>query len=242
MSNVVAYLRVSTEKQAEDGLGLEVQEASIRRWADTHGHTILAFYRDEGISGSKEAADRPGLASALAAVEAGAEALVVAKLDRLARHLTVQEAVLAQAWRCGGRVYSVDLGEVLRDDPDDPMRTAMRQMVGVFAQLERAMIAARMRAGRRHKAGKGGYAGYGSPRFGQRAEGRELTADAGEQAVIARIVELRRDGGSLRTIVAALNGEGLRPKRGERWHCETVRRVIARLDIDRGASSVSEAA
>jgi DNA invertase Pin-like site-specific DNA recombinase len=155
MALLVAYLRVSTVAQAEDGLGLDVQQQAIERWAAAGGHTLVATFRDEGISGTKDAADRPGLASALAAVEDGAEGLVVYKLDRLARALTVQEAVLAQVWKSGGRAWAVDVGEVLRDDPDDPMRTAMRQMVGVFAQLERAMIAARMRAGRRLKAQRG---------------------------------------------------------------------------------------
>lgn len=226
----VGYIRVSTDRQADDGAGLDVQHAALEQWAAAAGHTLIAVHRDEGISGAKDAADRPGLASALAAVEAGAQALVVPKLDRLARHLTVQEAVLAQVWRHGGRIFSVDLGEVLQDDPDDPMRTAMRQMVGVFAQLERAMIAARMRAGRRHKAEHGGYAGYGSPRLGQRALDGELVVDDQEQAVIGRIVELRREHKSLREIVAALEVEGLRPKRGGRWHPEVVRRTLARLD------------
>ena len=59
-----------------------------------------------------------------------ASGLVVYKLDELARSLTVQEGTLAKVWGLGGSVFSVDLGEVARDDPDDPMRTAMRQMVG----------------------------------------------------------------------------------------------------------------
>src|SRR5207244_11738718 len=88
--------------------------------------------------------------------------------DRLARTLSVQEAALASVWAQGGRVFLPE-GEVLRDDPDDPMRTAMRQMMGVFSQLERGMITARLRAGRAAKAASGGYA-YGSPPFGWRAD------------------------------------------------------------------------
>src|SRR5205807_6454348 len=120
---------VSTVGQAEDGLGLDVQAEAIERFAGAGGHTVVATWSDDGLSGAKEAAEREGLTSALAAVEDGADGLVLYKLDRLARALTVQEAVLAQVWRGGGRVFTVDLGEVLPDDPDDPMRTAMRQMV-----------------------------------------------------------------------------------------------------------------
>ena len=151
---------------------------------------------------------------------------MVYKLDRLARSLTVQEGTLAKVWGLGGSVFSVDLGEVPEDDPDDPMRTAMRQMVGVFAQLERGMIAARIRAGRKLKAEDGGYA-QGAPPFGYRAEGGELVPDEGEAATLARIAELRAGGASLKLIAHTLNAEGLRPKRSDRWHSETVRRVVA---------------
>jgi len=66
---VVAYLRVSTEVQAEKGLGLEVQEGSVRAWARAHGHKLAGVERDEGISGSFEPAQRPGLAKALGAAD-----------------------------------------------------------------------------------------------------------------------------------------------------------------------------
>jgi DNA invertase Pin-like site-specific DNA recombinase len=230
MSNVVAYLRVSTDRQAEEGFGLEVQEGQVRRWCDTHGHRLIAVYRDEGISGVKDTADRPGLAKALTALEGSAEIFIVARLDRLARALTDQAAVLPLACPPHGRVVAVDAGEIAPDDPDDPMRTAMRQMMGVFAQLDRAMVVARMRAGRRQKEAKGGYAGRGSPRLGQRSEAGELVADETEQATIARLVELADAGWSLRQIGAQLEGEGLTPKRGGQWHPTVIRRVLARVE------------
>jgi DNA invertase Pin-like site-specific DNA recombinase len=230
MANAVAYLRVSTDRQAEEGFGLDIQEDQVRRWCQAHDHRLVAIYRDEGISGVKDLDDRPGLAKALTALEGSAEVLVVARLDRLARALTVQEAVLAQAWRRHGRVVSVDSGEVAPDDPDDPMRTAMRQMMGVFAQLDRAMVVARMRAGRRQKEAKGGYAGRGSPRLGQRSDAGELVADSAEQATIARMAELGGQGLSLRQIGGRLEAEGLLPKRGGRWHPTVIRRVLARVE------------
>ena len=115
----VAYLRVSTVGQVEDGHGLEIQEERGRQWAKSHGHSILGFYADEGISGKIDT--RAGLEEALSAVRFNsAEGIVVASLDRLARSLTVQEAALQQVWSAGGRVFSIDTGEVMADDPDDP--------------------------------------------------------------------------------------------------------------------------
>ena len=164
----VAYVRVSTDRQSEEGFGT-IQHEAVRRWAKLAGHRLVAVHADEGLSGALPATARPGLAAALDMIRTGAaDALVLPKLDRLARTLSVQEAALASIWAQGGRVFLPD-GEVLRDDPDDPMRTAMRQMMGVFSQLERGMITARLRAGRAAKASAGGYA-YGSPPYGWRAD------------------------------------------------------------------------
>ena len=135
--NLVAYGRASSEGQLHD-FGLDVQEAAIRAWALSSAHHIQLFCIDEGVSGTLDASKRPGLACALEALREGtAEGLVVARLDRLARSLAVQEAALAAIWRLGARAFTADAGEVHEDDPDDPVRTALRQMRGAFAQLDR---------------------------------------------------------------------------------------------------------
>lgn len=226
---LAAYVRVSTEGQVDDGQGLDLQRQAISRWAKANGHRIVQWHSDEGVSGTIDAVDREGLAGVLEALEQGeAAGLVVARLDRLARKLHVQEAALAHVWNSGGSAFAVDSGEVLRDDPDDPMRTAMRQMIGVFAELERSMIAKRMRDGRKMKAEKGGYA-YGSPAYGYRAERRCLVPDQGEQITLERIRSLYKEGSSLREISTTLTQEGHSPKRSERWHPESLRRIISRF-------------
>lgn len=227
---LVGYVRVSTENQVEEGLGLEVQRRALKEWAKRDRHRLVAIVADEGISGSKDMAERPGLAEALSLIEAKrAAGLVVYRLDRLARSLNVQEAALAHVWRNGGSVFALDAGEILQDDPEDPMRTAMRQMMGVFAQLERGMIAARLRAGRRLKAEKGGYA-YGAPGFGFRSEDRELTPDETEQEALKLIRRLHGKGASVREIAHALEGAGFKPKRSETWNPGTLSRIIRRLE------------
>jgi DNA invertase Pin-like site-specific DNA recombinase len=223
---VVAYVRVSTDAQAIDGLGLDVQRKGIRAWALANGHRVALWASDEGVSGSTGVDTRDGLLDALNAIEDGTAAgLVVYKLDRLARSLTVQEGTLARVWSMGGSVFSVDLGEVPQDDPDDPMRTAMRQMVGVFSQLERGMIAARLRAGRRLKAERGGYAGGGVP-LGYHSVDGELVVHEAESETRTRIFELRGQGLSLRAIARVLADEGRATKKGCRWHPETIRLVL----------------
>ncbi len=225
---VAAYVRVSTEAQAREGLGLSVQRKAITAWAKANGHRIVLWAADEGVSGANGVEAREGLYAALVAVQEGqAAGLVSYNLDRVARALHVQEGILGQVWAAGGAVFTVEDGELREDDPDDPYRTAMRQMRGVFSQLERATIRKRMRDGRRLKAEQGGYAG-GAPSLGFRAEGRALVPDDEEQAVLGRIVALRGQGASLRAICDALEAEGLRSKRGGRWQPTTVNRIIKR--------------
>jgi DNA invertase Pin-like site-specific DNA recombinase len=223
MMRLAAYLRVSTDAQTE-GLGLDVQEAGIRAWAANNGHSVTDVFTDAGVSGANGVEGRVALLDALNALESDADGLVVYRLDRLARSLTVQEGTLRKVWDLGASMFTVDLGEIPEDDPNDPMRTALRQMVGVFAQLERGMITARMRAGRAKKASNGGYA-YGAPPYGFRSSDGALVPDPSEQATLTRIRQLRTAGKSYEQIAQALNTDGVSPRRGRAWH----RAVIARI-------------
>ncbi|MFD6297954.1 recombinase family protein [Streptomyces sp. NPDC060235] len=161
--------------------------------------------------------------------EKKAHGIVAPNLDRLARELVVQEAALAQCWQHGGRAFMADQGEILPDNPEDPMRTGMRQMMGVFAQLHRGMTVAKLRRGRRIKGEKGQYA-YGAPPYGWHTHKKELTEEEMERAGRARARQLRdEDELSFREICAVLDAEAIRPNRGERWHPETVRRMLANV-------------
>jgi DNA invertase Pin-like site-specific DNA recombinase len=109
------------------------------------------------------------------------------------------------------------------------MRTAIRQLMGIFAQLDRAMIAKRMRNSRKVKAAAGGYAGYGSPAFSLHSVGGILVSDEREAAAAALISALHAAGQSPRAITEELNAAGVPSKRRGAWHPQTVARVLARL-------------
>lgn len=69
---MVAYLRVSTDRQAEEGLGLQVQSDAIKAWAKASGVRVVATYADEGVSGSNGLDSREALPEALSALKSGA--------------------------------------------------------------------------------------------------------------------------------------------------------------------------
>src|SRR4030088_2373777 len=77
----VAYLRVSTVRQGESGLGLEAQRATVEAFAQLHGGGIAASFIE--VETGKRS-DRPELARALEAARKGKATLLIAKLDRLA--------------------------------------------------------------------------------------------------------------------------------------------------------------
>jgi DNA invertase Pin-like site-specific DNA recombinase len=228
---LVSYLRVSTTGQL-DGYGLDVQREHIRTWAKANGHKVIAEYSDV-VTGKADVGDRPGLLEAVQMVRRPPEAqgIVVGKLDRLARALTVQEAILSLVWREGGHVFTAEDGEVLVDDPDDPMRCAIRQVQGVFAELDRKTVVKRLRDGRRAKAEAGRHA-VGQYAYGFEGAGKGRERDAApredEQAAVRRIVELRGQGASFRAIAATLDEEGLAPRKAAAWSAMSVRNVALR--------------
>ncbi len=80
----VAYLRVSTVRQGESGLGLEAQRAAVEAFSRQHGGAIVASYVE--VETGKRS-DRPELAKALCAARKAKATLLIAKLDRLARNV-----------------------------------------------------------------------------------------------------------------------------------------------------------
>jgi DNA invertase Pin-like site-specific DNA recombinase len=233
----LAYVRVSTDRQAENGLGLAQQEKSIRAYLRHHRVRQVRFFEDRGVSGAVE--DRPRLAELLAELRP-ADVVVVARLDRLARDLLTQEFLLRDIRRRGADLISCSVAEAdyLRDDPHDPTRKLIRQVLGAVSEFERALIRLRLQRGRALKAELGGFA-YGSPPFGFRAEGGELAEEPTEQEAIRLALDMKRKGQSLRQIGTALTDAGFSSKRGGDWHPTTVARMLSGVDKAGSTSVVS---
>lgn len=87
----------------------------------------------------------------------------------------------------------------------------------------------RLEQGRRAKAESGGYAGYGSPAFGQQSVNGELCSHPQECEIIELIRRHHKSGKSLQKIADWLNEHGHTTKRGQPWQRVSVKRVLDRL-------------
>lgn len=219
----VVYVRTSGLGQV-DREGPRVQEDDSRRYADATGMAVVAVLHEAAVTGETD--DRPAYAEALVMVEQGeADCIVVATRSRLARNLMVQEALLRRAWDLGAEVHEADYGLIPEDDPDDPTRTFVRQMLGAVAQLDKAMTVQRLRKAREKKAARGGKA-VGQYPFGQ--GGRD---HAREAVVLADLRARLGAGQSPAEVAAALNAlpfEHWRTRSGKPWTPANVMRVAAR--------------
>ena len=222
----VAYMRCSGLGQA-DGDTWDRQEAAVKKYAAAHGLTVADadWFRDVGVSGTKDLGDRPGLATLLDRVESnGVRVVLVENATRLARDLMVSEVILAQLRDAGCRVISCDSGTDLIDESDDdPTRRLIRQVLGAVAEFDRRVTVLKLRAARERIRRRTG-----------RCEGRKpYGSRPGETAVIARIRDLHRkphgrDRMSLQEIADTLNAEGVLTRTGKTWSKATLRQIILR--------------
>lgn len=220
---IVIYARVSTAEQAADGLSLDAQEARCRAWADATGAEVVVVVTDAGVSGTKPLATRKGgalIAELLDARKPAADAVVVLRCDRLGRD-AAETLALFKRFRTG-RVGLVSVAEHF--DFATPHGRAMAQVGAVFAELERALIAARTSEalGELRRQGRA----WNHAPFGWRAVDGRLIEDDDEQETLARARELRSDGKGYAAIAKTLTDEGRRTKRGGAWQAMSVRSVL----------------
>lgn len=214
-----AYLRVSGRGQV-DGDGFPRQLAAIRVFVESKGIKIMRVFREEGVSGAKELEDRPALSNLLAALtEYGVRLVLIEKLDRLARDVVIQELLLRDMRDNGVELVSVTEPELAQEDPNNPTRTVLRQIMGAISQYEKSMIVLKLRGARmRIKAREGSC--EGRKPYGYRP---------GEGETLGRMRQLRAEGLSFDAIARKLNENGIRPRTGDKWVGRVVGRILRRI-------------
>lgn len=222
----ILYIRVSTEKQAEHGHSLYAQQERLTAYAAKQGMSVVEIVIDGGESASS--LDRPGLQRALAMIGAGdANLLVATKGDRISRNLRDLLNLAATLAESKASIATAD-GTF---DTSTPVGKAMTQMQGVFAELERELIAQRTREGMAAARSKG--VRLGRPLVGLRVEdGQLVVADLERIALGRRAAAMHANGMSLRAIAAAFDQAGMVPPRGgRRWYAPAVSRLIRAAEV-----------
>lgn len=223
MERVIAYLRVSTQRQQRSGLGLEAQRATIERFAAAESFTILAEYVEAETGKGSDALDRrPQLAAALAAAKVAKCSVVVAKLDRLSRDVAFVAGLMAQ------RVPFI-VAELGRDA--DPF---MLHLYAALAEKERRLISERTKAALAAKKASGANLGnlrnLGEAGAAGRAALVEST-DAFAKGLASVIRTIRAEGATtLRAMADALNRRAIKSARGGKWHPAAVSNLLARSE------------
>ena len=196
----IGYVRVSTDRQAEHGVSLEAQEAKIRAMATVQGADLLDVIVDGGESA--KSLNRPGLQRLMGLVNSGkVQAVIVAKLDRLTRSVKDLCGLLELFEK--RKVALISVAEAL--DTGSAAGRLVITIMGAVSQWEREAIGERTRDALRHKRSNGERVGNIEFGFRLSSDERHLEPDPTEQAALAEIRSLRRQGHTLRRIAAVLN-------------------------------------
>ena len=204
---VVAYVRVSSEEQADSRAGLEAQKAAILRECERRGWQVVEVIEDAGFSAKD--LKRPGVRAALDQLSRKqADGLVVAKLDRLSRSMLDFTAVMAKAQKEGWALVALDCAV----DTTTPAGEAMAHVLATFAQFERRLIGQRTREALAVKKQQG-------VRLGR--------PESIPPRLARRIRTMRSRGLALQAICDRLNSEGVpTPRGGSEWRPTSLRAVL----------------
>ena len=221
---VIAYFRVSTERQGRSGLGLDAQRERCQAFAAQNGLEVAdSFIEVETGKGSDALERRPQLAAALAAAKRLKCHVLVAKLDRLSRDVHFIAGLMVQ------RVpfLVAELGTDV-----DPF---MLHIYAALAEKERRMISERTRAALQARKKQGAHLGNRTNLAEAQAKGSARVAEDARRFAenVLPIIERIRASGitSMRGIAAVLDARGIRTARGGKWKAMQVGAVIRRAEV-----------
>ena len=205
-TDVVAYVRVATAGQVESGAGLDAQRAAIESECSRRGWTLTRTFEEGGAS-ARSLNGRPSLAEALELMAAGgASALVVSKLDRLARSVADFANLARRAEAQGWAIVSCDLGI----DMTTPTGGLLANVSASVAEWERKIIGVRTREALQARKAAG------------MRLGRPRVLDP---AVAERIREERACGATFQAIADGLNADGITTPTARPWSPALVRKI-----------------
>jgi len=193
----LGYVRVSTEGQSRDGVSLDMQADKIRSYCELHELDLVGVECDAGVSG-KSVAARPALQRVLESVRKkrnGVKAVVVFKLDRLARNTSEALELAQELKKRGVELHSVS--EKL--DTGGACGELFFSLLAAMAQWEGAVISERTASALARKREKGERVSRFAP-YGYRFEGTAVVPEPSEQETVRYILHLSAQGETTRSI------------------------------------------
>lgn len=227
MTRAVGYLRVSTARQAEEGMGLAVQRDLVVEYARRRRLELAEVVEEAASGGVREGEEfswehRPVLLRLIDRAKEGEfSTLIVAKLDRLSRDYPTLIVCERRFQRLGVEVISAS-----EENGDGPLAEFVRGQLALVAQLERAMILERARAGKAKKKALGRHV-HGRVPYGYRSR-KGILEPAEELASIVRsIFTWANAGDSPGRIARRLNELNVPAPRADQWGRSTIRAMLA---------------
>jgi DNA invertase Pin-like site-specific DNA recombinase len=218
-TTAIGYIRVSTDKQAEQGVSLEAQRKKLEAYAALYDIELVRIIVD---TESAKTLQRKGLQDALRALSGGeAQAMLVAKLDRLTRSVT-DLGVLVDKFFSNAALLSVSE----QVDTRSAAGRLVLNVLGSVSQWERETIGERTSQAMQHMKANGQYTG-GRPLYGFNLLNGELVENTSEQAVLRLVRKYRAKGMTLRAIAEALSSKGLQSRAGKNFHPSQISRMAA---------------
>ncbi len=216
--HAIAYLRVSTTGQVDEGVSLEVQRAKVEAWAALHDAQLVAVYSDDGVSG--KTATREGLQAALEAAKAHNAALVVYSLSRLSRSTLDTLRIASELEACGCDLVSIQE----QVDTTTPAGRVIFRVLAALAEFEREQLVDRTRQALAYLKAQGRRTG--SVPHGYADDDGRLVKVESEQRILRLVAELREQGYSLRAISAELEARGCFNRAGRPFNPKSVRSML----------------
>lgn len=238
MIKIAAYVRVSTDKQADSGLSLEAQESAIRRYCHERGYSVAEIFVDGGYSAKNT--ERPAFKRMVQAIRnGGIDAIVVTKLDRLTRSLrdicSINEDILEP--------YQVQL--IAINDGINTFEAVSKTLLpflAVIGQIERQNTSERVKASIRHIQDQGGH--YGKVPFGymtvQDGRIKRLVPNPAEKPWLDKLIAWYREGVRTSEIAKRLNQHSVKPRQAKEWSQAAVYELLRTINEHRPRNVQSE--
>ncbi len=197
------YIRVSTKMQSEDGLSIDSQQRQIEGYAMMKGLILDEIFIERAVSGSKPFNTRPE-GKRLTSILRSGDSVICAKLDRMFRNAKDALTVSDDLKKRNVNLHLLDLGG---DVTNNGVSKMFFTIVAAFAEFERDRIAERITDVKNNEKEKGRFLGGSRPFGYQVNELGDLIDDELEQITINKVISLRQQGKSLRSIAEDVSNE-----------------------------------